>query len=314
MDGAKSKVGEFTISGKKFDMDFSEQHLVKVKDRSGNSLKYHLFQGVHYAPMFKISLLQQIKGFKMRPDDIYLCGYPRTGTHWTFEMTSMLLNGKADTMQRYKDHLELSPPDDLAKLASPRIINSHVKMSRSPDDVTALKCKVIHTLRDPKDVVSSLYKVYYNRPLTAGTYTGSFEDFLHLFLDETVDSNGMFEHLRDAEKYFSQHPEIPVHFQIYEDTIKDPVRAVQSLSDFLGLRRDDHLCRAIAEKCNFSTMKNDKEDVSIKLDGENFLYRKGTVGDWKNWFNEQMLEDYYRVYEEKMAGSRFYDTYARSKY
>ncbi|XP_046551937.1 flavonol 3-sulfotransferase-like [Haliotis rubra] len=170
-----------------------------------------------------------------------------------------------------------------------------MKLSDSPDDVTALKCKVIYTMRDPKDVAVSLYKLYYNRPFIL------------------VDCNGIFEHWRDAEKYFTHHPEIPVHFQNYEEAIKDPVCAVQALSDFLGLHRNDDLCRAIAEKCSFSRMKIDKEPFAIKLDGEHFLYRKGVVGDWKNWFNDQMLEDYYRVYEEKMAGSRFYDTYARSK-
>ncbi|XP_067654355.1 3-alpha-hydroxysteroid sulfotransferase-like, partial [Haliotis asinina] len=125
----------------------------------------------------------------------------------------------------------------------------------------------------------------------------------------SIDGNSIFEHWRDAETYFNDHPEIPVHFQSYEGAIKDPVRSVQALSDFLGLQRNDDLCRAIAEKCSFSRMKIDKELFAI--DGEHFLYRKGTVGDWKNWFNDQMLEDYYSVYEEKMAGSRFYDTYVR---
>ncbi|XP_046581177.1 sulfotransferase 1B1-like [Haliotis rubra] len=188
-----------------------------------------------------------------------------------------------------------------------------MKLSDSPTDVTALKCKVIFTMRDPKDVAVSLYKLYYNRTFSSGTYNGDFEDFLQLFMDGTVDNNGIFEHWRDDEKYFTDHPEVPVHFQSYEEAIKDPVRAVQALSDFLGLHRNDDLCRAIAEKCSFSRMKIDKEPFAIKVDGEHFLYRKGVVGDWKNWFNDKMVEDYYRVYEEKMAGSRFYAKYARSK-
>ncbi|XP_067684365.1 sulfotransferase 2A1-like [Haliotis asinina] len=314
MDEVKTEDGTFTVSGKKLQMDFSGQHMVKVTDRSGHTIHYQLFQGVHYTPMFKVEILQQIKGFNMREDDIYFSGYPRTGTNWTFEMASMLLNGRAETIQKAKDLMELTPHDELAQLPSPRIVNSHMKLSDSPDGVTALKCKVIYTMRDPKDVAVSLYKLYYNKPLSFGRYLGSFEDYLQLFLDGTVDSNGIFEHWRDAEKYFTDHPEIPVHFQNYEEAIKDPVRAVQALSDFLGLHRNDDLCRAIAEKCSFPRMKIDKEPYAIQLDGEHFLYRKGVVGDWKNWFNDQMLEDYYRVYEEKMAGSRFYATYARRKH
>ncbi|XP_067655500.1 sulfotransferase 1B1-like [Haliotis asinina] len=312
MDEAKSEEVTFTVSGKALDVDFSGQHLVEVTDRGGHTIVYHIFQGVRYAPVFKVEILQHVKGFNMRPDDIYFPGYPRTGTNWTFEMVRMLLNGKAETIPKAKDLMELTPHDELAKLPSPRIVNTHMKMSDCPNDVTALKCKVIYTIRDPKDVAVSLYKLYHNRTFPSGTYNGRFEDFLHLFMEGTVDNNGIFEHWRDAEKYFTDHPEIPVYFQSYEETIKDPVRSVQALSDFLGLQRNDDLCRAIAEKCSFSRMKKDKEPFSITVGGEHFLYRKGIVGDWKNWFKDQMLDDYYRVYDEKMASSRFYDTYARS--
>ncbi|XP_067655441.1 sulfotransferase 6B1-like [Haliotis asinina] len=314
MGDVKEEKVELSVSGRTLGVDYNGQQMVKVADRSGQTLTFQMFQGVLYSPLFKVETLQQIKDFNMRPDDIFFTGYARTGTNWTFEMTRMLLNGKAETIPKAKDLMELTPHDELAQLPSPRIINAHMQLSGAPTDVKALKCKVIYTLRDPKDVAVSVYKIYYNRAFPFGTYNGHFEDFLYLYLDGTVDGNGIFEHWRDAEKYFTDHPEIPVHFQSYEDAIKDPVRSVQALSDFLGLQRNDDLCRAIAEKCSFTRMKIDKEPFAIKLDGEHFLYRKGIVGDWKNWFNDQMLEDYYRVYEEKMAGSRFYDTYARSKY
>ncbi|XP_048249007.1 amine sulfotransferase-like [Haliotis rufescens] len=220
MHEANTQQGTFSVDGKKLDSDFRGQHTTTVTDRSGHSIKYQLFQGVHYTLLFKVDILQQIRGFNMRLDDIYFAGYPRTGTNWTFEMASMLLNGKAETIQRAKDLMELTPHDELAHLPTPRIVNSHMKLSNSPDDVAALKCKVIYTLRDPKDVAVSLYKLYFDRPLPFGRYMGSFEDYLNLFLDGTVDNNGIFEHLRDAEKYFSHHPEIPVHVQSYEEAIK----------------------------------------------------------------------------------------------
>ncbi|XP_046581179.1 flavonol 3-sulfotransferase-like isoform X2 [Haliotis rubra] len=123
----------------------------------------------------------------------------------------------------------------------------------------------------------------------------------------------MFEHLRDAEKFFEENPDIEVHFQVYDETLKDPVAEVRALSDFIGLERDDELCRAIAEKCTFARLKADKDKYCMKVDGKNFLYRKGVVGDWRNRFTDEMLEEYYSVYEEKMAGSKFYERYARTK-
>ncbi|XP_067654357.1 sulfotransferase 1B1-like [Haliotis asinina] len=311
MEEMKGEEVEYSVSGQTLSLDLSGQHLVEVRDRGGQTLTYQLFQGVHCAPLYNVEILKRIKGFNMRPDDIYFTGYPRTGTNWTFEMTRMLLNDKAETIPKAKDLIELTPHDELAQLPSPRIVNAHMKLSESPTDVTDLKCKVIYTLRDPKDVAVSLHKIYYDRPSPFKRYMGLFEDYLQLFLDGTVDYNCILDHWRDAEKYFTDHPEIPVHFQRYEETIKDPVRAVQALSYFIGLKRNDDLCQAIAERCSFSRMKIDKEPFGINIDGTNILYRKGIVGDWKNWFNDQMLEDYYKVYEEKMAGSRFYATYAR---
>lgn len=32
--------------------------------------------------------------------------------------------------------------------------------------------------------------------------------------------NGFFGHIRDAEKFFAENPDIPVHFVIYEETAK----------------------------------------------------------------------------------------------
>ncbi|XP_067656070.1 sulfotransferase 1A1-like isoform X3 [Haliotis asinina] len=220
MAEAKREEGMYTIDEQKFDMDFTGQHIVTVTDRSGHSMKYQLFRGVHLIPMYKVEILQQIQGFCMRSDDIYITGFPRTGTNWTFEMTSMLLNGKAETIQRAKDLMELTPPVELAQRPSPRVINAHTKMSHSPDDVATLKCKVIFTLRDPKDAALSLYKLIHDRPMPYGRYQGSFGDYLHLYLDGKVENNGIFEHWRDAEDFFSNHPDIPVHFQCYEDAMK----------------------------------------------------------------------------------------------
>ncbi|XP_046581131.1 sulfotransferase 6B1-like [Haliotis rubra] len=352
MDDAKSEESTWTVSGKTLDVDYSGQHIVKVTDRSGQNLTFQIFQGGRYSPLFKIEILQQIKGFNMRPDDIYFSGYARTGTNWTFEMMSMLLNGKAETIQKARDLMELTPHDELAQLPSPRIVNSHMKLSDSPNDVTALKCKVIYTLRDPKDVAVSIIEKRHlmlssepiwrlvmversdgeisskkyakmtqdalfknmcaecqrkiKRPTTKGTVvkpivSKNFNSRCQVdLIDMQSMSQGQFKFIMVYQDHLTKF--CVLRALTSKRAAEDPVRAVQALSDFLGLYRNDDLCRAIAKKCSFSTMKIDKEPFAIKVDGEHFLYRKGVVGDWKNWFNDQMLEEYYRVYEEKDGG------------
>ncbi|XP_067655486.1 amine sulfotransferase-like [Haliotis asinina] len=289
-----------------------KQNVVFVEDNGGSSLRLQLFQGMYYHCFYKPTILRQIPSVCLRQEDVYFSAYPRTGTHWTFEMASMLLNGRAETIPKYKGHnqLEFATNEDLSCLPSPRVINTHQWLSNAPADLKRLKCKVIYLVRDPRDVAVSLYNAYADCKFYVKK-KGAFEDFLILFLEGKVDMNGVFDHIRDAEKFFNENPDIPVHFMIYEETTKDTQLAVQKLSDFLGLTRNDDLCRAIVEKCTFSRMVVDKDPYSRKVDGKSVLYRKGTVGDWRNWFTEEMLEEYYRVYEEKMAGSRFYNRYAK---
>ncbi|XP_071099504.1 amine sulfotransferase-like [Haliotis cracherodii] len=290
------------------------QNVVYLDDKGGNSLRLQIFQGMYYHCYYRPTILRQIRSVRLRPDDVYFPAYLRTGTHWTFEMVSMLLNGKAETIPKYKGHnqLEFATNEDLNCLPSPRVITAHQWLSNAPTDLKKLKCKVIYPLRDPRDVAVSLYSAYVDCKFYVNK-KGVFEDFLTLFLEGKVDMNGFFDHIRDAEKFFAENPDIPVHFMIYEETAKDTLQAVQNLSDFLELSRNDDLCRAIADKCKFSRMVVDKEPYSRKVDGKNVLYRKGIVGDWRNWFTEEMLEKYYSVYEEKMSGSRFYDRYAKQK-
>ncbi|XP_046581180.1 sulfotransferase 1B1-like [Haliotis rubra] len=302
-----------TIDDQANNADESKMDIKIETDKFGKTIKFMMFRGRHYLPAYSMSILEQTKTVSMRPDDIYFPAFPRTGTHWVYEMTNMLLRGKAETIQQYKGkhQLEFVANEGLSKLPSPRVINTHFRLSDAPWEVKEKKCKVIYNLRDPRDVAVSLYHAYID--LKVSECECSFEGFLYLFLEGKVEDGGLFDHWLAAEEFCKDNPDIPVYFHIYEETQKNLLLAVQRLSDFLGLPRNDELCQAIADKCQFSNMRKDKEKYAFKADGKNSLYRKGTVGDWKNYFTDNMLEDYYRVYEEKMAGSRFHKLYARNK-
>ncbi|XP_067655488.1 sulfotransferase 1B1-like isoform X1 [Haliotis asinina] len=301
-----------TIEGQAHNVDEDEMDIKMETDKFGKTIKYMMFRGRHHIPAFVPSILEQIENVSMRPDDIYLCAFPRTGTHWVFEMGNMLLGGKAETIQQFKGKLQLELVDDerLSKLPSPRLVNTHFRLSDAPLAMKEKKCKVIYNLRDPRDVAVSLYHAYID--LKVSECECSFEGFWYLFLEGKVEVDGLFHHWLDAEEFLKKNPDIPVYLNIYEETLKNPLVAVQSLSDFLGLPRNDELCQAIADKCHISHMRKDKDKYSFQVHGENVLYRKGIVGDWKNYFTDQMLDDYYQVYEEKMAGSRFYNLYGRN--
>ncbi|XP_067655342.1 sulfotransferase 1B1-like [Haliotis asinina] len=304
-----------TICGHEIELPKSGQDLVIVKDRGGKAYTLQRYEGVYYNAFYSVAHLKQIKGFKLRSDDVYFAGYLRTGTHWTYEIMSMLLKGKAETATFWKgmNQLEIVEATALDALPSPRILNTHVDLLHAPDDLKDKKCKIVYTLRDPRDVAVSMYNL--SRSGSAVTnYNGDFKDYLYLFLEGKADVNGYFDHMRSAEKYLLQHPDIPVLTVVYEEMLENKLMAVEKLACFLGVPTNADLIEAVAEKCQFSKMVVDKSAYTIKFSGENSIFRKGVSGDWKNWFNDDMLEDYFRVYEEKMAGSRFYrEDYGRLK-
>ncbi|XP_052790238.1 sulfotransferase 1B1-like [Mya arenaria] len=70
---------------------------------------------------------------------------------------------------------------------------------------------------------------------------------------------------------------------------------LRRLSDFLSVHNTDERLRQILDRCSFDRLKKDTESgkVVTKLvdkEGRPFLYRKGIVGDWKNYFTVAQSE------------------------
>ena len=105
------------------------------------------------------------------------------GTHWVWEITGMLLNGSADRIQGMKEMamLETMTCDDLDKMMSPRILNTHVHYSHIADDFKKKQCKIIYITRNPKDIAVSFFN--HHLKLIEYNYTGHWKDYLHRFID-----------------------------------------------------------------------------------------------------------------------------------
>ena len=112
----------------------------------------------------------------------FICFY-FSGTHWTFEIISMLLDGKAEISEIHKIFLMLcaTPEEKLESFASPRILNTHVPFRMLPQQLKEKKTKTVVVLRNPKDVAVSFY--YHYKGLNVHKYDGKFSDFLPLFME-----------------------------------------------------------------------------------------------------------------------------------
>ncbi|XP_046360225.1 sulfotransferase 1B1-like isoform X2 [Haliotis rufescens] len=290
--------------------------LKKLTDKGGNSVYTHCIDG-HYFPPFPLDVefathLENIKKMNIRDDDVIIVGYAKSGTHWMWEVAGMLVAGSTDYIRQLKEHqfIESKEVAVLDALTSPRLLNTHMAFRFLPSEVVSKRTKVIYLLRNPKDVAVSLYHHVWGMNKDNWVYNGTWDDFLDAYLQGNVWCGSWFDSVLDWEKTRPARSEMPVFTLHYEDMKKDPLSNVQRLSEFLEAPASSEFCQRVVEACSFKKLKQAKDNME-----ENFLrdiwkpgcegfYRKGEVGDWKNWFTVAQNERFDAVYGEKMKHSK----------
>ncbi|XP_045162340.2 sulfotransferase 1B1-like [Mercenaria mercenaria] len=259
--------------------------------------------------------VREMVNFNCRPDDVFICAPVKSGTHWTWEMISMMYTQKAETIPKSKiEHMiEASQWEEIENLTSPRILNTHLHYNRLPKQVKEKGCKIVYVLRNPKDVSVSLYN--HTVGIEPYGYKGKWEHFLPLFVHGKTEYNSWFEYVLEWEDIMASNPELPVHLIYYEDLKENTLQEVHRLGKFLGVENKDGLFEAISEKCQFDNMVKDKKQYLAPNGaflGAGFtFYRKGDIGDWKNWFTVAQNEIFDEIYSNKMKDSKHKFRYSR---
>lgn len=214
----------------------------------------------------------------------------------------MLLRGAANTIPFKKSFqmLEFNPADKIEEYESPRVLNTHVYFDRLPKDAFRLKTKLILVFRNPKDVAVSFFH-HHKKLEKYYEYSGTFSDWLQLFLQGKLDYGSWFDYVTSWEKVISSDVDNPIHVMMYEDMKEDPMREIRRLAEFLGVKADPELVNAVAAKCDFSQMPNDKKEYH---DHQLTMFRKGIVGDWKNEFTVAENEAFNAIFADKMKNSK----------
>jgi len=80
--------------------------------------------------------------------------------------------------------LELQPVEKINRLPSPRIINTHLPPHLLPAGILKTRCKVVHVIRNPKDVTVSAFNHFGKALKAMGLDIGPMDDFKTKFLSE----------------------------------------------------------------------------------------------------------------------------------
>ncbi|KAK6195256.1 hypothetical protein SNE40_000725 [Patella caerulea] len=272
----------------------------------------HVYDGVLFFGYSPPDILDAVKNFRVRDDDVFIVSYPKAGTTWMQEILWLVVHdGDFETASKtpiyfrspfleFKDLTLNEVGLDIAHgMRSPRVIKSHLPFRLMPKKLD--KSKVVVVFRNPKDVSVSYYN-FYKSSSSFGDFTGTWRDFLIMFLTGKVDHGSWFDF---TISWWKRRHEPNVLLVFYEDMKRNLKGEIRKIANFIGKHdlSEDVITR-IANHCTFDNMKKNPmtnhEDVYSINSKISPLLRKGKIGDWKNQYSVSQNEDFDAVYKEKM--------------
>ncbi|XP_054855482.1 sulfotransferase 2B1-like [Eublepharis macularius] len=246
--------------------------------------------------------------FQVLDDDTITLSYPKSGTHWMLEILGLIQHNGDPTWVRSSPVVERSPWIEIVpglktalKYPPPRLLACHLPVQLFPKSFLQSKAKVIYVIRNPKDVLISLF--YFTRIIKIWKESGTLEEYLQTFFSGNLPYGSWFDHvkgwmaLKDRPNFF---------FITYEEMHQDLRGCVEKVCHFLGKELNKQQIDSVVENASFQKMRENKmcngsllpHHILDKKKGQ--LLRKGICEDWKNHLTPKQEELFDRVYQEKM--------------
>lgn len=274
-----------------------------LTDRAGKSYKVCKVNGKVY-PAFGEARLSTVKDITIRDDDVMLCGYPKTGCHWVHEIMYMLVNNHSQLSQHGKGisgggMIDMAADIILDSSSSPRVLNSHFLYEDLPTGIREKKTKIVLTVRNPKDTAVSFFNHVKNLK-TFYDYDGEFDDFFEMFIDGDCEYGSYFDYYLSWDELLKDPKKHDVLLLQFEENKANPVEGVKKIAKFLELDITDEYAAQVAESTDFGKMKKKRENT---LGQE--MFRKGKVGDWRNWLSDAQSGAIDKVWKARMEGCTY---------
>ncbi|XP_057969356.1 cytosolic sulfotransferase 7-like [Malania oleifera] len=249
--------------------------------------------------------------FRPRPTDVLLVTYPKSGTTW-LKALALSLTGRSKHHDYYASSHPLlagSPHDsvpflEFSALGNPTnpnpdlpLMATHIPYSSLPRSVSETKCRIVYLLRDPKDVVVSLWH-FTSKHRSKELPPVSLEEAFELFCQGVSPQGPFWDHALGYWKASLEYPERVLVLK-YEELKKEPFVSVKRLAEFLGClftsqEEKEGGVHKVIEFCSFEKLSN----LEVKKTGKTFggavessvFFRKGEVGDSVNHLTPEMIE------------------------
>jgi Sulfotransferase domain len=194
--------------------------------------------------------------FVLRPSDIFIVSFPRSGTTWMQMIVYQICSGG----DRSFEHISQVAPMFEQSLAHAsvgngaprnlqrRLIKTHATYSKIPKGL----CRYIYVLRNGEDVAWSLF--HFRR--TYGGESKTYAAFLDQFLKDQSREGSWHSHV---STWWNHRNTLNVLFVRYEDLVDDLAGSIKRIAEFCDITVDDANLPRILEACSFQYMKQHEE-------------------------------------------------------
>lgn len=240
--------------------------------------------------------------FHARNDDVILASTMKTGTTWLKSLSLCIMkNPKHDLLATENPHFHVPTVEstlystkplelDIYDASAARLLHTHLPYAVLPDTVKRSGCKIVYMARNPKDTLISMWH-FFNALLRPNEEPFPLDEAVDCFCSGVHQYGPFVDHVAEYWAESERRPE-KVLFVKYEDMKRDAKREVARIAGFLGRAfGDEGEVEEVLWRCSLERLKNLEvnKSGSILVNVPNTSYfRKGEVGDWKNYLTPQM--------------------------
>jgi hypothetical protein len=264
-------------------------------------------------------------GIRLRPTDIVITPFGKSGTTWLQQMAHTLRTRgdmDFDDISRVVPWLETSTDLgldlDAEQKANPRLFKSHLDAHRVPQGG-----RYINACRNPADAVYSMYKFMEGWFMEPGTI--ALDDFARgTFIARGIipgsEGGDYWTHLLS---WWGRRNDPDVLFMAYEHMKDDLVGTIRRVASFMGIELDDELLAITREHASLAFMQqhNDRFDdklmrdrgvalAGLPADSESSKVRTGLVGEARLKLGAEVMEELDAIWRQRVTPELGFESYA----
>ncbi|KAK4727093.1 hypothetical protein R3W88_032010 [Solanum pinnatisectum] len=224
------------------------------------------YQGCWTPPKFLQGVIFFQQQFQAQDSDIY-----HSLRHPIFEPNHPLLVQNSHVLVPFLEHtlyIDGRVPNFLT-FTSPRLLATHVPFASLPKSVQDSKTKLVYLCRNPRDTFISMWH-FANNLIVHHKDTNSIEEMFYLFCEGAI--------------------------------LYGPILGMS----LFHRGRNSGVVDEILQMCSIENLSNLMVNTNGKFStGEEYklFFRRGEIGDWKNYFTKEMSDKLNHIIEEKFQGS-----------